>query len=809
MNDQAKLKHEQAKTAIDPVCHMEVDTQKAKHSLKYKGNKYYFCRQGCLKKFRANPQQYLQAAPTAMGEPAPTSPPPEQPAAFASYTCPMHPDVINQGPGICPFCGMALEPITVTGALEDDTELRDMARRFRVAICFTAPLLAISMLPMAGIHLGLEHGTGEAQPSVSLWLQLMLASPVVLWCGAPLWQRFFLSLKNRSANMFTLIGTGTGIAYAFSVFSLLFGKLLPAPLMQHGQPPVYLESAATITALVLLGQLLELRARSKAGGAIQELLQLQPSTARLIGADGQERDVNVADVKVGNRLRVRPGDKIPVDGSVVDGESSVDESMLTGEPFPVTKKPGDSVAGGTVNGNGSFVLEAQRVGEQTLLAQIVQMVSQAQRSQPPIQRLADRVSAYFVPLVIGIAIITFIAWMALGPQPRLLFAVVNAISVLIIACPCALGLATPVSVMVATGRAATSGILVKNAAVLEVMERVHVVALDKTGTLTEGAPSVVAILAAAPFSDQQILAAAAALEKQSEHPLSQAVLTAAKERGILPDSIEHFQYYPGKGIFGRYKGSAPSGPTGGGGEPELHGKRVSIGNKKLLDDLGIEMSALATDRLNRLRAEGGTLLFVGVDNRAAGLLVVRDQIKPSTRPALDKLRNAGIETVMITGDNQESASVLGHELGFADKDIFAGVLPADKAHVIEALKAAGKKVAMAGDGVNDAVALATADVGIAMGSGSGVALESAAITLVKSDISGILRAINLSRATMLNIKTNLFFAFVYNFVGILIASGIFYPLFGLLLSPMIAAAAMSVSSVCVISNSLRLRSVKL
>jgi Cu+-exporting ATPase len=804
MNDQAKTKDDQAKTAVDPVCHMEVDPAKAKYSLKHQGKKYYFCWEGCLKKFRADPQAYLNEAD---GSAAALTTARQTAAAAANvYTCPMHPEVTNQGPGICPLCGMALEPMTAASGQQDESELRDMSRRFWVSVCFTVPLLALSMLPMAGVHLGLEHAAAEGQPSVSLWLQLLLASPVVLWCGAPLWQRFYLSLKNRSANMFTLIGTGTGIAYVFSLFSIMFGKLLPAQLMEHGQPPVYLESAATITTLVLLGQVLELRARSKAGGAIAELMQLQPSMARLVGDDGQERDINIAEVKPGDRLRVRPGEKIPVDGTVLEGASSVDESMLTGEAFPVKKESGEDVTGGTVNGNGSLIMQAQRVGEETLLAQIVRMVSQAQRSQPPIQRLADRVSAYFVPLVIAIAVITFLAWMFLGPQPRLLYAIVNAISVLIIACPCALGLATPVSVMVAAGRAAQSGILVKNAAVLEIMERVQVVALDKTGTLTEGAPTVVSILTTDQFSEEQVLAAAAALEKHSEHPLAQAVLAAAAERGITADPVQNFQYHPGQGILGRYE---QSGGKDAGGQSELHGKQVSIGNQKLLEELGIEMSALPEDRFHALRQEGGTLLFVGVENHTAGVLSVRDPIKPSTHPDLDQLRKTGIETIMITGDNRQSAALLGHQLGFAEKEIYAGILPADKAYVIGALKAAGKTVAMAGDGVNDAVALATADVGIAMGSGAGVALESAGITLVKSDIGGIVRAVNLSRATMLNIKTNLFFAFVYNFFGILIATGIFYPLFGLLLSPMIAAAAMSVSSVCVITNSLRLRTVKL
>jgi heavy metal translocating P-type ATPase len=775
-------------TARDPVCGMTVDPHSAKFSCVHEGKTYYFCWQGCLTKFQSDAQAYLRSdlrAGMQSEEVVPvTLAVTAAPSNAGQYTCPMHPQIMTDGPDSCPLCGMALEPLLPTETEGANPELQLMTRHFWVGLIFTVPLLIVAMGPMIGVHLV----GAEWQP----WLELVLASPVVLWCGAALWQRFFQSLRNRSPNMFTLIGLGTGIAYAFSVLAVLFQQAIPVQFFSHGHPPIYFESAAVITVLVLLGQVLELRARARAGDAVRALLALKPATVHRIMDNGEELDGNLADVQVGEKLRVRPGELIPTDGKVIEGGTNVDESMLSGEAVPVQKKAADSLTAGTVNGTGTVIMVVERVGEQTVLAQIVRLVSQAQRTQAPVQRLADQVAAYFVPAVMLVAFITFVVWMSVGPEPRLFFATINAISVLIIACPCALGLATPISVMVATGRAAAAGILVKNAAVLETMQQVQVVALDKTGTLTVGTPNVVAISPAEGFTENEVLSAAAALEALSEHPLAPAVLKAARERTAPVAECLDFNYQPGKGITGR-----------------LQDKRIAIGGQKLIDELSAEMSNELKKESDEMGQEGITVLLVVIGNKVAGVLGISDSIKPSTRQALDELRRCRIETVMLTGDNKRTAQAVGQDLGFTDKETFAELLPADKAHVLEAFKATGKKTAMVGDGINDAIALASADVGIAIGSGSGVAVESAGVTLIGGDLRSVVRILLLSRATMSNIRGNLLFAFVYNVLGIAIATGMFYPYFGLLLSPMIAAAAMSLSSVCVILNALRLRSVKL
>lgn len=696
------------------------------------------------------------------------------------YTCPMHPQIVQKGPGSCPICGMALEPMTVTLTETDDSELREMTRRFWISAVLTLPLLIWAMLSMT-----FARPQHEAPRQWIYWLQFTLATPVVLWGGWPFFVRGRASIRNKSPNMFTLIAIGTGTAYLFSVVAILFPDFLPDSFREHnGELPVYFEAAAVITTLVLLGQVLELRARSRTSSAIKELLQLAPKTTRLVKPDGSEVDVPLSEVKSRNLLRVRPGEKIPVDGELMEGASSVDESMITGEPIPIEKIPGSHVIGGTINGQGTFVMKAERVGSETLLARIVQMVSQAQRSRAPIQRIADQVSAYFVPIVVIIAVLTFIAWGLFGPEPKLAFALVNAIAVLIIACPCALGLATPMSIMVGMGRGATSGVLTKNAEALEVFEKVDTLLVDKTGTLTQGKPELAKLFTLG-LTEDELLRLAASLEQGSEHPLAAPITKAAISRKIHLSSATNFQSFPGKGITGKI-------------EEHL----IAIGNNKLIDDLGIDIGSLK-EQAENLRQEGHTVMFVSIDGRAAGLLSVTDPMKESTFEAVHMIRADGIKIVMVTGDNRITANAVARLL--AIEEVYAEVLPTDKGKIVRQLQSQGNIVAMAGDGVNDAPALALADVGIAMGTGADIAVESADITLVQGDLRGVARARRLSRGTMRNIRQNLFFAFIYNTLGVPIAAGVLYPHFGILLSPMIASAAMTFSSVSVIANALRLR----
>jgi P-type Cu+ transporter len=702
------------------------------------------------------------------------------------YTCPMHPEIVRSAPGACPICGMALEPRTVTLEGEENLELRDMSRRFWVSGLLAAPILFLTMADM--IPGGPVWKLISARAVI--WFELMLATPVVLWGGWPFFERGWQSIVNRSPNMFTLISLGVGTAYVYSVAATLLPGLFPDSFRGHaGEVPVYFEAAAIITVLVLLGQVLELRARSRASGAIKALLGLAPKTARVVREDGREIDVPLDQVKLGDRLRVRPGEKIPVDGVVLEGHSSVDESMVTGEPIPVEKGPGSRVAGGTVNGTGSFVMRAERVGSDTLLAQIVRMVSEAQRSRAPIQRLADQASAYFVPAVVVAAVLSFVAWSLVGPEPRMAYALVNAVAVLIIACPCALGLATPMSIMVGTGRGALAGILLKNAEALEVMEKVDTLVVDKTGTLTEGKPRLVSIKALAGHEESDVLRLAASLEQGSEHPLAGAIVAAAQQRGLRLAAVEGFRSVTGKGVVGH-----------------VEGRSVALGNRGLFEELGIDPAPLV-ERAEALRREGQTVMFVGIDGRPAGLLGVADPIKESTAEAITMLHRDNVRIVMVTGDSRTTAEAVARTLGL--DEVEAEVLPEQKVAVIKRLQAEGRIVAMAGDGMNDAPALAQAHVGIAMGTGTDVAMESADMTLVKGDLRGIVRARRLSRATMRNIRENLFFAFIYNALGVPVAAGALYPVFGLLLSPIIASAAMTFSSVSVIGNALRLRRVEL
>ena len=706
-----------------------------------------------------------------------------RPASATIYTCPMHPQIRQDRPGECSICGMALEPVAASPAEaeEDDAELNDMIRRFWMAVALSLPVLALSM----GGELPFLR---EIPPRLSVWIQAALGTPVVLWAGAPFFARAWRSLLHRSMNMFTLIALGTGTAYGFSLFAVLFPHLLPDSLRHNGEPPVYFEASAVITALVLLGQVLELRARSGTGKALRALLGLAPKTAHRIES-GEERDVPLDQVSVGDLLRVKPGEKIPVDGRVSEGKTSVDESMITGEPMPVAKETGEALIAGTINGSGSIAMRAEKVGGETLLAQIVQMVSQAQRSRAAIQRLADKVSGWFVPTVILLALLTFLAWMIWGPSPALGYAVVNAVAVLIIACPCALGLATPMSIMVAVGRGAHAGILVKNAEALETLEKVDTLVIDKTGTLTEGKPTVTAIQAAPGFDDQTLLRGAASLESHSEHPLAAAIVKAAKERSLSWGEPEDFDSIPGGGVLGR-----------------VEGKKIVVGKPALLEEGGIDLSAMAADA-EKLAEAGNTVIAVGIDGKLAGLIALSDPIKQTTPEAIQALHRLGLRIIMMTGDNRQTAERISRTLGI--DEAIAGVTPQGKHDRVVELKKAGKTVAMAGDGVNDAPALAAADVGIAMGTGTDVAVHSAGITLVKGDLRGIVQAIALSRATMSNIRQNLLFAFLYNGLGIPIAAGVLYPVFGLLLSPMIASAAMSLSSVSVIGNALRLRGTRL
>ena len=715
----------------------------------------------------------------------PRAPKPAAAPVAQTYTCPMHPEIIRDAPGNCPICGMALEPRTVSLDQETNPELTEMSRRFWVSVFLTLPLLMIGMsefIPGADL--------GRLMPMRAWgWVELTLATPVVLWGAWPFFVRGWQSIVNRSLNMFTLIALGVGVAYVFSVIARLFPDLFPASFHEaSGEVPVYFEPAAVITTLVLFGQVLELRARGRTGAAIKALLGLAPKTARRVCEDGSEEDILLAQVKTGDRLRVRPGEKIPVDGIVLEGSSAVDESMISGEPMPVEKRRGDPVIGATVNGTGSFVMQAQRVGPETLLSQIVQMVAEAQRSRAPIQKLADRVSAVFVPAVVAISLVTFLVWSIFGPAPRMAYGLVNAVAVLIIACPCALGLATPMSIMVAAGKGAQSGVLFKNAEAIEILREVDTLVIDKTGTLTEGKPKLVSVITVGTRVDEaNLLRLAASLERGSEHPLAAAIVAGADSRGIKLTESTRFESITGKGVSG-----------------EVDGHQVSLGNRALLRELGIDSTAI-TEQAEALRAQGQTTMFVIVDGKAVGLLGVADPIKAASAEAIKQLHAESIRIVILTGDSQTTAHAVGSTLGI--DEVIAEVLPNEKAAVVKRFQAEGRKVVMAGDGINDAPALAQADVGIAIGTGTDVAMESAGVTLVKGDLRGIVRAIRLSRATMKNIKQNLFFAFLYNALGIPIAAGVLYPFFGVLLSPMIAAAAMSFSSVSVIANSLRLRKV--
>ncbi|GEP08856.1 heavy metal translocating P-type ATPase [Methylobacterium gnaphalii] len=772
--------HEEAPTAAgsvkDPVCGMTVDPHTAKYRAEHGGRPYYFCSNGCRTKFEAEPSRYLDPASAAeKAEPVPEG---------TTYTCPMHPQIRQVGPGACPICGMGLEPETVSLDDGPNEELADMNRRFRVGLVLTLPVFALEM----GGHLtGLTERIGQQN---SNWIQFALATPVVLWAGWPFFVRGYQSVVLRSLNMFTLIALGTGVAWAYSVVATLAPGLFPMALRGHGGAvPAYFEAAAVITVLVLLGQVLELRARESTGGALRALLDLTPKTARRLKPDGTDEEVRLEGIAVGDRLRVRPGEKVPVDGAVVEGRSSVDESLVTGESMPVTKEAGATVVGGSINQSGALVMEALRVGRDTMLARIVQMVAEAQRSRAPIQRLADQVAGWFVPVVIGIAVLAFAAWMAFGPEPRFTYALVAAVAVLIIACPCALGLATPMSIMVGVGRGAGVGVLIKSAEALERMEKVTTLVVDKTGTLTEGKPTVTRIVPAHGFAEEEILRLSAGVERSSEHPLAVAIVAAAERRGIAVPAASEFDSPTGKGVLGT-----------------VQGRRVLLGNAKFLAGENVatgDLDAVA----DGLRRDGATAIFAAVDGRAAGIIAIADPVKATTAEALAGLKEEGIRVVMLTGDNRTTAEAVARQLGI--EAVEADVLPDQKSAVVERHKAAGQVVAMAGDGVNDAPALASADVGIAMGTGADVAIESAGITLLKGDLTGIVRARRLSRAVMGNIRQNLFFAFAYNAAGIPLAAGVLYPIFGLLLSPVIAAAAMSLSSVSVIGNALRLRAVRL
>jgi len=759
--------------AIDPVCGMKVDPHTAKHRASHAGRTWYFCSARCREKFEADPVRYIEK------ENAPAVPAPEG----AIYTCPMHPEIRQIGPGSCPICGMALEPALVSADQGPNPELADMTRRFWIGLALTLPLFALEM----GQHV---FGLTLVEQPFSNWIQFALATPVVLWAGWPFFVRGWQSLVTRNLNMFTLIAMGTGVAYAYSVVAVLAPGIFPAAFRDHHSAvAVYFEAAAVITVLVLLGQVLELRARDHTSGAIKALLNLAPKTARRLNDDGSDAEVPLDAVLAGDRLRVRPGEKVPVDGEVLEGRSSLDESMVTGESMPVTKQTGDKLIGGTLNQSGAFVMRAEKIGRDTLLARIVQMVADAQRTAAPIQRLADQVSGWFVPLVILTALLAFIAWALFGPEPRFAFGLVAAVSVLIIACPCALGLATPMSIMVGVGRGAELGVLIKSAVALERMEKVNTLVIDKTGTLTQGKPTVIRIVPASGFDEVEVLRLSASLERASEHPLAHAIVAAAIDRKLTLSDATEFDSPVGKGVVGK-----------------VEGKAVVLGNTKFLDELGIETATLANEA-DALRSDGATAIFVAIGGRAAGILAIADPVKPSTADALKKLKGEGIRIVMLTGDNRTTANAVARSLGI--DEVHAEILPEDKKRIVEVLRGKGEIVAMAGDGVNDAPALAAADVGIAMGTGTDVAIESAGITLLKGDLVGIVRARRLSQATMRNIRQNLFFAFVYNAAGVPIAAGILYPLFGVLLSPVIAAAAMALSSVSVVANALRLRGVRI
>ncbi len=828
----------------DPVCGMNVDPGRAASRLEHAGKTYYFCCEGCAQKFSAAPANYARehgpavaphaahrsgitgaaaamakgkTAPVAQAQPATKSlsdantytcpmdpevrhegpgacpkcgmalePLIPSVATRTEYTCPMHPEIVRPGPGACPICGMALEPRTVTAEVEANPELVAMSRRFWVSLALSLPVLALAMSDLIP---GQPVQRALSMQAIS-WIEFLLAAPVVLWSGWPFFERGWASIVNRSLNMFTLIALGTGVAFSYSVAALLFPGLFPESFRSSGgEIPLYFESAAMITTLVLLGQVLELRARSRTSGAIQALLRLAPNSARVVRSDGREEDVPIDRVSVGDALRVRPGERIPVDGVVIEGSSAVDESMVTGESIATEKSKGSRVTGGTVNGTGSFLMRAERVGSETLLAQIVRMVSDAQRSRAPIQRLADVVASYFVPAVVLVAALSFAAWSLWGPAPRMAHGLVNAVAVLIIACPCALGLATPMAIMVGTGRGATAGVLIKNAEALEALEKVDTLVVDKTGTLTEGRPQLEKIETGAGRNDEEVLRLAASLERASEHPLAAAIVRAATEQNLALANVEDFRALPGKGVVGT-----------------VVGKKVALGNPALFVELGVALGGWG-ERAEELRREGQTVMLFAIDGQIAGLLGVADAVKRSAAEAVAQLHKSGIRILMVTGDSRATAESVAKRLGI--DEVFAETLPQQKVEIVRKLQTQGHTVAMAGDGINDAPALALANVGIAMGTGTDVAIESAAITLVKGDIRGIARARNLSRATMRNIRQNLFFAFVYNILGVPIAAGVLYPFFGLLLSPVIASAAMTFSSVSVITNALRLRHVHL
>ena len=776
----------------DPVCGMDVISSADNPHSVYQGQRFEFCCAGCKKRFDEAPEKYLPPGDGMRTDSTKETPSPphhheSQAASSMSarrYTCPMDPEVVSSKPGSCPKCGMALEPMDVAEEEDDSAraEYVDMRRRFWIAAVLSLPVLVSAM---AGNSLSNALG-GVLSPRARVFLEFALSTPVVLYCGWPLLVRAWQSVVHFSLNMFTLIGVGVGVAWSYSVVAMSIPGRFPASFRgEGGTVSVYFEAAAVITTLVLLGQVLELRARSRTGAAIRGLLGLAPKTARRIASDGNDEEVPLDQIQVGDRLRVRPGEKIPIDGTVEEGQSAVDESMVTGEPIPAEKGEGDPVIGATLNTTGSMVVRAEKVGSETLLAQIVQMVASAQRSRAPIQRVADTVAAYFVPSVILAAIVTFVIWSAVGPQPRMVYALINAVAVLIIACPCALGLATPMSIMVATGKGATAGVLFKNAEAIEHLRKVNTLVVDKTGTLTEGKPRLVALHPLHSHPEEEVLRLAASIERGSEHPLALAILDAAREREIAPAHAENFESHTGRGVSGK-----------------VEGKRVALGNESLLEELGIE-GMQDDSRVDTLRARGQTVMFVAVEGKLAGLLVVADPIKKDTPATIRELRASGMRVVMLTGDNPVTARAVASELGITEVE--AGVLPERKAEVVQELQSSGRVVAMAGDGINDAPALARADVGIAMGTGTDVAMESADLTLVKGELKGILRARHLSELTMRNIRQNLFFAFAYNTLGIPLAAGVLYPVTGLLLNPMIAAAAMSFSSVSVISNALRLR----
>jgi len=764
-----------ADTALDPVCGMKVDPSTARHKAEHEGKTFYFCSEGCHTKFGADPAKYVHEKMR-----------PARPVNLPDgtiYTCPMHPQIRQVGPGNCPICGMALEPEVASAETGPNPELIDMTRRFWVGLALSIPVV---VLEMGGHFIG---GHRWIDQTLSNWIQLVLATPVVLWAGWPFFVRGWQSVVTRNLNMFTLIAMGTGVAWIYSIVAALLPGVFPGTFRGHdGAVAVYFEAAAVITVLVLLGQVLELRAREATSGAIRSLLDLAPKTARRIRADGNDEEVEISALQVGDRLRVRPGEKVPVDGEIEEGRSSLDESLVTGESMPVSKEVGGTVIAGTLNRSGGFIMRAEKVGSDTMLSQIVQMVAQAQRSRAPIQRLADQVASWFVPTVIIVAITAFGAWAVYGPEPRLAFGLVAAVSVLIIACPCALGLATPMSIMVGVGRGAQAGVLIKNAEALERMERIDTLVVDKTGTLTEGKPKVVAVKPADGYTDAEVLRLAASVERASEHPLADAVVNEAKARGIQTSDVQDFDSPVGKGALGT-----------------VEGKKVLLGNAAFMRSQGVETSAMEAEA-ERQRGEGATVINMAVDGKLAGILAIADPVKKSTPEALRDLAADGVKVIMLTGDNRTTAQAVARRLGIADVE--AEVLPDQKSAVVAKLQKQGSKVAMAGDGVNDAPALAAAEVGIAMGTGTDVAMESAGVTLLKGDLNGIVRARRLSRATMSNIRQNLFFAFAYNAAGIPIAAGVLYPTFGLLLSPIVAAAAMALSSVSVVGNALRLRTVR-